>query len=121
VSDDLFKEMEETAKQPANTVQLSAAIVAYAGIVLYPFIKRDDCYYTDTDSIVVQNEFSEEMVWPFCENKHAPFTIYALVSFSFGFIRAGFFTPEERAVVLLFGICPAARSPHASSVLVQLV
>lgn len=65
VSDDLFKEMEETTKQPANTaVQLSAAIAAYARIVLYPFIKRDDCYYTDTDSIVVQNELPEEMVSP---------------------------------------------------------
>jgi hypothetical protein len=38
VSDDLFKEMEETTKQPANTaVQLSSAIAAYARIVLYPF------------------------------------------------------------------------------------
>jgi hypothetical protein len=38
VSDDLFKEMEETTKQPANTaVQLSSAIGAYARIVLYPF------------------------------------------------------------------------------------
>jgi hypothetical protein len=47
VSDDLFKEMEETTKQPANTaVQLSAAIADYARIVLYPFIKRNDCYYT---------------------------------------------------------------------------
>ena len=65
MSDDLFKEMEETTKQPANTaVQLSAAIADYARIVLYPFIKRDDCYYTDTDSIVVQNELPEEMVSP---------------------------------------------------------
>jgi hypothetical protein len=45
----------------------------------------------DTDSIVVQNDFLEEMVWPFCENKHVPFTIYSLVLFSFGFIRVGFF------------------------------
>jgi hypothetical protein len=67
----------------------------------------------DTDSIVVQNDFLEEMVWPFCENKHVPFTIYSLVLFSFGFIRVGFFILEERAVVLLFGICPAAKSPHA--------
>lgn len=57
--------LHQGGKQPANSaVQISAAISAYGRIILYPFIARDDCYYTDTDSIVLQNELSPELVSP---------------------------------------------------------
>ena len=37
---------------PKNAaVQLAAAITASARIYMYPDISREDCYYTDTDSI----------------------------------------------------------------------
>ncbi|MCE3049323.1 hypothetical protein HAX54_044602 [Datura stramonium] len=36
-----------------SAVQMGAAITAYARIHLYPYIARDDCYYTDTDSVVL--------------------------------------------------------------------
>lgn len=36
-----------------SAVQMAAAITAYARIHLYPYIARDDCYYTDTDSVVL--------------------------------------------------------------------
>lgn len=39
-----------------SAVQLSAAITACARIHMYDYIKRDDCYYTDTDSAVLGNE-----------------------------------------------------------------
>ncbi|KAK0607785.1 hypothetical protein LWI29_020473 [Acer saccharum] len=35
-----------------SAVQLSAAITACARIHMYNYIKRDDCYYIDTDSAV---------------------------------------------------------------------
>lgn len=39
---------------PKNSaVQIAAAITAYARIYMYPFISRDDCFYTDTDSVVL--------------------------------------------------------------------
>lgn len=50
---------------PSNTaVHIAAAITAYARIHMYPHISRDDCYYTDTDSIVVKNPLPEEEVSP---------------------------------------------------------
>ena len=52
-------------KPPSNTaVHISAAITAYARIHMYPHISRNDCYYTDTDSIVVKNPLPEEEVSP---------------------------------------------------------
>jgi hypothetical protein len=52
-------------KQPSNTaVQISAAITAYARIHMYPYITRKDCYYTDTDSIVVKKQLPEEEISP---------------------------------------------------------
>ncbi|KAF3565633.1 hypothetical protein DY000_02019674 [Brassica cretica] len=48
---------------PRNSaVQLSAAITAYARIYMYPFISRDDCYYTDTDSVVLQYPLPDSMI-----------------------------------------------------------
>ncbi|XP_074313961.1 LOW QUALITY PROTEIN: DNA polymerase-like [Silene latifolia] len=43
-------------------VQISAAITASARIYMYPFISRDDCYYTDTDSIVLGNPLPDEFI-----------------------------------------------------------
>nr|GFC01120.1 hypothetical protein [Tanacetum cinerariifolium] len=41
-------------KPPSNSaIQLSAVIIASARIHIYPYISRDDCYYTDTDSVVL--------------------------------------------------------------------
>ncbi|GKC07567.1 DNA polymerase-like protein [Tanacetum coccineum] len=50
---------------PRNSaVQLSAAITASARIHMYPYISRDDCYYTDTDSVVFGNPLNEEDLSP---------------------------------------------------------
>ncbi|GJU38579.1 DNA polymerase-like protein [Tanacetum coccineum] len=45
-------------------VQLSAAITASARIHMYPYISRDDCYYSDTDSVVFGNPLNEEDLSP---------------------------------------------------------
>lgn len=34
------------------TVQIYAAVTAHARIHMYPFIRTESCYYTDTDSAV---------------------------------------------------------------------
>ncbi|NP_064103.1 orf135 (mitochondrion) [Beta vulgaris subsp. vulgaris] len=48
---------------PKNSaVQLSTAITACARIHMYKYISRDDCYYTDTDSIVLSNPLPEDDV-----------------------------------------------------------
>lgn len=53
------------SNHPANAaVQMSAAITAYARIHMYPYISRDDCHYTDTDSIVVKEPLPESEVSP---------------------------------------------------------
>lgn len=48
---------------PKNSaVQLAAAITAYARIYMYPYISREDCYYTDTDSVVLSKPLPEELI-----------------------------------------------------------
>lgn len=47
-----------------SAVQLSAAITACARIHMYDYIKRDDCYYTDTDSAVLGNELPQDEISP---------------------------------------------------------
>lgn len=55
----------DSSNRPAYAaVQISAAVTAYARIRMHPFISRDDCYYTDTDSVVVENPLPEEEVSP---------------------------------------------------------
>ncbi|XP_074561393.1 DNA polymerase-like, partial [Curcuma longa] len=52
---------------PKNSaVQLAAAITitASARIYMYPSISRDDCYYTDTDSIVLGQPLPKEEIDP---------------------------------------------------------
>lgn len=49
--------------QPKNSaVQLAAAITACARIYMYPYISREDCYYTDTDSVVLGNPLPDELI-----------------------------------------------------------
>ncbi|CAA3018524.1 DNA polymerase-like [Olea europaea subsp. europaea] len=43
-------------------VQLSAAITACARIYMYKYISRPDCYYTDTDSVVLGGPLLEEEI-----------------------------------------------------------
>lgn len=53
--------IEGTGKPPANSaVQMSTAITAYARIHMFPYISRENCYYTDTDSIVVEKMLPDE-------------------------------------------------------------
>jgi len=46
--------------QKNSAVQLSAAITASARIYMYKYISREDCFYTDTDSIVLGKPLPEE-------------------------------------------------------------
>ena len=48
---------------PKNSaVQLAAAITASARIYMYPYISREDCYYTDTDSVVLGMPLPESVL-----------------------------------------------------------
>ena len=48
---------------PKNSaVQLAAAITASARIYMHPYISREDCYYTDTDSVVLGLPLPKEVV-----------------------------------------------------------
>lgn len=48
---------------PKNAaVQLAAAITASARIYMYPFISREDCYYTDTDSVVLGHQLPSDVI-----------------------------------------------------------
>lgn len=50
-------------KPPKNSaVQLAAAITASARIYMFPYISREDCYYTDTDSVVLGQPLPIEMI-----------------------------------------------------------
>ena len=50
-------------KPPSNSaVQLAAAITASARIYMYPYISREDCYYTDTDSVVLGKPLPSDMI-----------------------------------------------------------
>lgn len=54
--------MEDWKPPKISAVQLAAAITACARIYMYPFISREDCYYTDTDSVVLGHPLPEEWV-----------------------------------------------------------
>jgi len=47
-----------------SAVQIAAAITACARIYMYPFISREDCYYTDTDSVVLGSPLPDEEISP---------------------------------------------------------
>lgn len=54
---------EEKWNPPKNSaVQLAAAITASARIYMYPYISRDDCYYTDTDSVALGSSLPEDLI-----------------------------------------------------------
>ncbi|KAK6120363.1 hypothetical protein DH2020_045843 [Rehmannia glutinosa] len=55
------KEVDDTEWNPPkiSAVQLSAVITACARIYMYPFISKEDCYYTDTDSVVLGSPLPE--------------------------------------------------------------
>ncbi|KAG6466678.1 hypothetical protein ZIOFF_075477 [Zingiber officinale] len=54
---------EEEWRPPRNlAMKISAAIAAYARIHMYQFISRGDCYYTDTDSVVLGSPLPDEWV-----------------------------------------------------------
>jgi hypothetical protein len=55
--------MDGTRKQITNSaVPISAAITAHARIHMHPHISREDCFYTDTDSVVISEPLSDEIV-----------------------------------------------------------
>ncbi|KAE9444558.1 hypothetical protein C3L33_23544, partial [Rhododendron williamsianum] len=56
------KNLEEWIPPTISAVQLSAAITACSRIHMYPFISRDDCYYTDTDSVILGNPLPADHV-----------------------------------------------------------
>ena len=45
-------------------VHISAAVTAYARIFMDRWVQREDCYYTDTDSVVLSSELPESEVGP---------------------------------------------------------
>nr|GLL21555.1 uncharacterized protein LOC109726069 [Ipomoea trifida] len=45
-----------------SAVQISAAITACSRINMYQYISRDDCYYTDTDSVVLGSPIPDEVI-----------------------------------------------------------
>ncbi|KAL2903970.1 DNA polymerase [Bienertia sinuspersici] len=53
-------EMYQWEPPKNSAVHISAAVTANARIYMYPFISRDDCYYTDTDSVVLGSPLPEE-------------------------------------------------------------
>lgn len=54
---------EDYWNPPKNSaVQLAAAITASARIYMYPYISREDCYYTDTDSVVLGQPLPKEEI-----------------------------------------------------------
>ncbi|XP_038876624.1 DNA polymerase-like [Benincasa hispida] len=56
-------ENTELWNPPKNSaVQLAAAITASARIHMYPFIYQDDCYYTDTDSVVLGHPLPKDVI-----------------------------------------------------------
>ncbi|EPS72962.1 hypothetical protein M569_01793, partial [Genlisea aurea] len=50
-----FIDDEEWKAPKMSAVHLAAAITACSRIHMYPYICREDCYYTDTDSVILGN------------------------------------------------------------------
>lgn len=47
-----------------SAVHLSASITAYARIVMHPHVARNDCFYSDTDSIIIREPLPKDLVSP---------------------------------------------------------
>lgn len=53
----------ELYNQPRNAaVQIAAAITAHARIHMHPYFSGGDCFYTDTDSVVLSQKLPDEIV-----------------------------------------------------------
>lgn len=57
-----YEEFSDWSPPRISAVYLSAAITAYARIHMYPYISRPDCYYTDTDSVVLGSPLQENEI-----------------------------------------------------------
>nr|AYM32740.1 DNA polymerase [Silene vulgaris] len=57
------KESPYKVKKTA-AVQIAAAITSKARVYMYEHLSRDDCYYTDTDSIVLGSPLPDKLVSP---------------------------------------------------------
>ncbi|KAA0062000.1 Integrase, catalytic core [Cucumis melo var. makuwa] len=47
-----------------SAVQLAAAVTACARTHMYPYISRPDCYYTNTDSIILGSPLPDDLISP---------------------------------------------------------
>ncbi|XP_050217580.1 DNA polymerase-like [Mercurialis annua] len=62
ISNNSLAEDDDWKPPKMSVVQLSAAITACARIHMYPYISRQDSYYTDTDSIVLGSSLPENNI-----------------------------------------------------------
>lgn len=62
ITNSSFVDDDDWKAPKMSAVQLAAAITACARIHMYPHISRPDCYYTDTDSIVLGSPLSEDLI-----------------------------------------------------------
>ncbi|KAL3537038.1 hypothetical protein ACH5RR_000404 [Cinchona calisaya] len=62
ITNSSFVDDDDWKAPKMSVVQLVAAITACARIHMYPHISRPDCYYTDTDSIVLGSPLSDDLV-----------------------------------------------------------
>ncbi|KAL2930264.1 DNA polymerase [Bienertia sinuspersici] len=54
--------MKQDSRIDGDILVRAAAITACARIYMYPYTSREDCYYTDTDSVVLGNPLPEAVV-----------------------------------------------------------
>ncbi|KAF3778769.1 DNA polymerase [Nymphaea thermarum] len=62
ISNSSFADDDDWKAPKMSAVQLAAAITACARIHMYPYISRPDCYYTDTDSIVLGSPLPDNLI-----------------------------------------------------------
>lgn len=62
ITNSSFVDDDDWKAPKMSAVQLAAAITACARIHMYPHMSRPDCYYTDTDSIVLGSPLSDDLI-----------------------------------------------------------
>nr|CAD1835880.1 unnamed protein product [Ananas comosus var. bracteatus] len=62
ITNSSFAEDDNWKAPKMSAVQLAAAVTACARIHMYPYISRPDCYYTDTDSVVLGCPLSDDLI-----------------------------------------------------------
>jgi hypothetical protein len=83
--------MDGTRKQIQNSaVRISAAITASARIYMYPFLSGEDCYYTDTDSVILGNKLPEE---------HISNSVLGLFKLKYQIAKGYFLAPKSYCLV----------------------